>query len=344
MKANTLKQIREEANHNKDCFTRFSFQAITVAATGIGLIINFSETRYIEYIGILVLWLTMFVSRIGNHKYATANRNFSYELHLGRIVKINSAKPSFILEKMSNLNWEEAMFSWRIVQSILYNNIYKISSFSGHNVRKEIKVKIKYKWWNTHELIDYWRANYPSKIKIKRKQEYHAGAYLKNMQINLFLLGLLALAPLSVHSYNRILAYVYNSDDAILHAVLPTAILISTTIFGFWRMIKDRKRRIILESELLSIQSSSIVWRCATMGYCLAEHRATKNNRGYHKFTRYLCEAAEIAAENLGNIHEWMEAVSELENPDDFWNLKKEIGKADEEYKVNEKSETEKNV
>ncbi len=78
--------LRSEAAEVKDCFTRYSFAAMTFASASLAATIAaHGKFDWAEYVPLATLPLLMAVCRIGIHKYTTANRHYGYELHLSRI-------------------------------------------------------------------------------------------------------------------------------------------------------------------------------------------------------------------------------------------------------------------
>lgn len=124
-------QLRKEASDVKACFNNFSFQALafssTVLAIMFGTLKNY-ETSVLAAIPAIVL--LMIVCRIGIFKYSTANRHYGYELHLGRLYRFfeinsNKTKNDILFSKISLFSWEEALHSWRVVQTAIFRKIYK---------------------------------------------------------------------------------------------------------------------------------------------------------------------------------------------------------------------------
>lgn len=151
-----IEQLRKEANSVKDCFTSFSFQTITFGGVGLGLVANFQPTTpYVGLIGILVIILVLTVSRIGNHKYATANRHFGYELYLERVNRIESKYnlDKRLVQKLLDAGWEEIMRAWRIVQASVFQEIYHTNSHKKDQVKDKYKDIGQKAWFNPGQLV-----------------------------------------------------------------------------------------------------------------------------------------------------------------------------------------------
>ncbi|MFQ5528008.1 MAG: hypothetical protein ACE5GX_17345 [Thermoanaerobaculia bacterium] len=101
-----MKLLRGEAANVKDCFTRFSFQALLFSVAVLGLVASY-QTRYpfIAPATVPVAFLLLVVTRIGTYKYGTANRNFGYDLHLHRVASLEGRTGSGWQERMRLIGW-----------------------------------------------------------------------------------------------------------------------------------------------------------------------------------------------------------------------------------------------
>src|SRR5262245_1610901 len=80
---------RQEARELKDCFTRYSFQAIAISAAALALIARFQSDEPATALPcILITALILSVARLGTYKYQSANRLYGYELHLTRATRL----------------------------------------------------------------------------------------------------------------------------------------------------------------------------------------------------------------------------------------------------------------
>ncbi len=83
-----IAQLRAEAQSLKQCFTTFSFQAMSLAVTVLGLSLGALEKfPNAVFAPLPVVALLIAVCRIGIFKYSSANRHNGYELHLARTRK-----------------------------------------------------------------------------------------------------------------------------------------------------------------------------------------------------------------------------------------------------------------
>jgi hypothetical protein len=122
-KDDLISHLRNEAHEVKDCFTKFSFQALAISTAAFGLILRFQhDSNWVSLSALSVIILVMVVAKIGNHKYNTANRNLGFILYLERMESLKEDKPEAVIYNNS-VPWEEAMRAWRIVQGQLGTSI-----------------------------------------------------------------------------------------------------------------------------------------------------------------------------------------------------------------------------
>ncbi len=146
-----IRQLREEAYAVRDCFTRYSHQALVVSTTGLGLIAHAQiDTPYLGLLAVLPILLLFSVAGMGMNKYSTSNRLLGYELHLERTRRYSNW-PS----QMTDLGWEEAMRAWRIVSATLFEHIYaarhtgpgapscqrRVDQFTGGFRREQVRLR-----------------------------------------------------------------------------------------------------------------------------------------------------------------------------------------------------------
>jgi hypothetical protein len=128
-----VKYLRDEAIKVKDCFSQYSFQSIAFSGAFFILIATFQRDYPfvgISSLGLLLMVLT--VIRIGTHKYATANRQFGFQLYLESLTRLEGQTYNKRKNIIRNIGWEEAMRSWRIIQATTFRNLYH-SGFWGLN-------------------------------------------------------------------------------------------------------------------------------------------------------------------------------------------------------------------
>lgn len=286
-----LKILRQEADEVKRCFTQFSFQAFAFSAVLLGLVLRFvSDHPYVGLAGLLVTFLLLLVTRIGNYKYATANRNYAYELHVHRnlVFKPTCSEKSTL--GILELGWEEAMFAWRIVQATLFEAIYKRSFFDQRFIERANAASLKYRWWNTEAL----------KLSAAK---HHPGSYLKYMHRFLHTLAIFAVMPACYTSWYYLRESSVEEPSFTVLGIGSLVASILVLIYVWLQMRRDNAQRAILESGLLSIQSSAVVWRCAVV----AHFRALAKNKAYKGYTVVLCEQAIDLVKEIDKVHEWLE-------------------------------------
>jgi hypothetical protein len=119
-----ISHLRAEAHDVKDCFTKFSFQALAISTAAIGLILRFQhDSSWVSLSALSVIILVMVVAKIGNHKYNTANRNLGFLLYLERMESLKYERPGIVVYNDS-VPWEKAMRAWRIVQATVFAKTY----------------------------------------------------------------------------------------------------------------------------------------------------------------------------------------------------------------------------
>lgn len=305
-----IEQLRNEVDNVKDCFTRFSFQAIAFSLPILGGIIKFqNEVPEITLCSLLITIFALMVAKIGAHKYNTANRNLGFLLFQERR-KFLPKIECHIFRDDGQIAWEEAMRAWRIVQATVFHNVYRISPLLPNKVKIQCNKDGSPMWFE------------PKKISSKEKAYYYPGSYLRNMQLILFFISLFALFP---PLYMSILMYLKNDFIRLKIIIIPTIIVM---LYYCWRIWRLNARRKILEEGLLSIHSSAILWEAVVIAYNLAiaqshlqTEKLNKENGGSCKthplqyFASYLAKIASDLAESICNIYQWIEVKrKELEH------------------------------
>jgi hypothetical protein len=312
--------LRAEASEVKQCFTNFSFQAIslslTVLAATFGLTDSFPNAVYAP---LPAIGLLMATCRLGVFKYATANRNLGYELHLARTTHIE-AHPHISTRwrpEMRQIDWEEAVRAWRVVQPTLFRVIY-LTPQTDRLALRLIRWKLGslnffhyglYRFTGkTREVIDAFKKGnsthneYPwflPTVLVKGTPEsysedsavYYAGSYLNGMLSTLVATQVLMLVPLGIAFFE-----VHSLYDLALGVALLAAISS--------RALRIKRRRIILEDELLSIHSCSIVWEVVVVCHYLAIEK------GLEHYTERLAFYATEVSKNAFSIHQWLNCIT----------------------------------
>ncbi|MCX6907030.1 MAG: hypothetical protein NTY01_03190 [Verrucomicrobia bacterium] len=182
-----IKTLREEASEVKECFTKFSFQAMGIAVGVLGLLASQQQQHpWVALASILVVIFMVTVAHIGTHKYETSNRNHGYQLHLDRVKQLARTTPSeksSLVHASQSIQWEEAMRAWRVVQRAVFDCLHDR------------------KWHRGHELKTQYEGPScftPSSLPAQVGAPYRAGSYLRDMSRMLNAVAYIALIPLLI--------------------------------------------------------------------------------------------------------------------------------------------------
>jgi hypothetical protein len=286
-----IKMLRDEAKHVKDCFTQYSFQALALAAVALSFVARYQpEHPFVAFMSVPIIVILLTVARIGTHKYATANRNYGYQLHLERIARLSAKNPIGRETIIRSMGWEEAMRAWRVVQATMFETIYSFNRFGLHFRRQNANC-LNYKWFMPNTLL-------------APGSKWHPGSYLGNMTSVLYILAGISIIPLCVMSYQ-----VYESARVTIAATLTLAIILCVLV----KILNTQ--RIIREDEFLSIHSCAITWHAVAVAHYRALLALGGDDKGYvgefKKYTWYLSLLAVDASKNLADIHEWISAADD---------------------------------
>src|ERR1041385_3172482 len=81
-----IADLRKEVDEQKECITKYTFQALAFVSGVWGLVFNAGGVGLPFYFcNALLIFTLLAVARMANHKYSTMNRNLGYELHLNRL-------------------------------------------------------------------------------------------------------------------------------------------------------------------------------------------------------------------------------------------------------------------
>ncbi len=252
-------QLRNEAAEVKDCFTKFSFQAISLSSIGLALLIRYQPAEpLLGLSSLFVIFIALSVARIGTHKYGTANRHYGYELHLYRVCRLKFSEEHGWKSSYRNLGWEEALRAWRIVQATVFQHLYTHAA-GEPNKLKEFAKEIEHPWFDVSMLMH-------------SKVAYYAGSYLKTVFSMFYIIigcGLISLLAMVVQFF-----IVYGTWAGISGSFLFILIVFETSKQG--RVLSARRK--LLESGILSIHSCAIMWQLVA----LAHYRALESLPGYY--------------------------------------------------------------
>jgi len=322
-----IDQLRKEASDVKSCFTNFSFQALALSATVLGVTFGAMEEFYTAVLAPTpVIVLLMIVCRIGIFKYSSANRHHAYELHLARMANLTKKSKQFLNRDIRLIRWEEAMRAWRVVQTTVFSKIYKTPETTRVEQVKFLNLINHLRWSmygltkDTKQLVRTFKNNvkdgidnksqdeYPwfmpkllTQVKLNSEQVrsfYHAGTYLRNMMSILLMMQYLLISPLAILIYKK-----FTGPGG--HIPILWSSLFFILLFAvFLRHIRVNRRREILENEMLSIHSSGIMWHAVVLAHYLA---LDKTHGLYEHYTEYLIDIAQDIADHVFSIHKWIE-------------------------------------
>ena len=313
--------LRAEAAALKECFTRYSFQAIAVSVGILGLVARFLwETPAVGLAAIAAAFIVLMTRRLGTYKYAAANRLNGYELHLFRTRDIPAECAGHRWEKrMRGIGWEEAMRAWRVVQATLFVEIYFSHRFLPNVQRWRYKASKGPFWWSQSSMLKAW----PGVV-------WHPGSYLRTIML---LLAILAFAVVGCLVAMTVVVHVRGFGDPWFTAAMHMALFMLGVVV--LRLAMDWKRRQMIEDGLLSIHSSAILWQAVVIAHYSALERARATNltlmdmraplvfgntilggthvvpdgSGYRGYTFWLAKEAASLARHADDIHGWIAGV-----------------------------------
>lgn len=131
---------------------------------------------------------------------------------------------------------------------------------------------------------------------------YHAGSYLKNILGVLILMQCLLLIPLVAVLY-MVIEEKFNCDVVVPSGWLCAVTLSLMSILIILRKIRIDRRRRMLENELLSIHSCSIVWQAVVLAHYSSLKMA---NCTFRNYTQYLSFEAKRLQDCAFVIHDWI--------------------------------------
>jgi hypothetical protein len=321
-----IERIRREASEVKDCFTRFSFQAIAFAGPALALIAGLAlkitpdgatAPEMAEFGGLVivalataaVISLLLAVARIGTYKYGTANRNLGYELHLERTrpespVKAkgnenqDASKIIAWCDMYRAVGWEEALFAWRIVQATVFDFVHKSPTgwrFRWINNRVVRFLDLAPDILNKDGLGGDARLWFAPNSLIERPATYYAGSYLQTMLLILHALAMVSFSPLAFS--------LWRVRTSCAEFWTGMVVLFFGILFVLLKFQVNTKRREILEEGLLSIYSCARMWQVVIVAHYRAQHAARKSANLYVK---ELAEEAVFVRSNILRIDRYV--------------------------------------
>jgi hypothetical protein len=286
-----ITQLRAEAESVKDCFTRFSFQALALSALVLGVIAQFqSDNPHVAFASILVIILVLAVARIGNYKYATANRHFGYQLHLERTNTFIFHEKTAWQGWMRYVGWEEAMRAWRVVQATVFEELYETGWLRANRLKNHVKYQ-PYKWFMPSSLVE------PATT-------YYSGSYLRAMHTLLNVVAVASLIPLVVMVAQYRFYEEFREDARYFWlGVVVSIFAVAGVTFRIW---KNNCRRLVLEDGLLCIHSCAIMWQAVIIAHYRALSSAFVTNGSLKGYTKHLSREAHSVATCVFDLHDWI--------------------------------------
>jgi len=309
-----IKRLREEANEVKKCFTNFSFAAITFSSAVFAAIVStVDKFNEVSFAAVPVVALLMVVCRIGIYKYSTANRNYGYELHLARRESFGPKISGTIMAEIKRIEWEEALRAWRVVQTAIFRALYRVPENTNFRLIKFIDPRLYrlknsieednevYKKVVNNQNKDQWKCKkeYPWYMpnllawdKDEEYSSYHAGTYLQNMITILQLMQVFLILPM---------AYLFIARQDWTRWLYLVAFFLMLALI-YLRSIRMKRRRLLLENEILSIHSCGIVWQAVALAHVLARQEC---NGFCEHYTELLMVQCQEIKSRLFDIHQW---------------------------------------
>jgi hypothetical protein len=316
-----INQLRTEGNELKGCFTRHSFQAISLCSIAIAGILHFMVQEPIVALGAVgILPIIFSVCQLGIYKFSASNRHFGYELYLTRTRNVPPEFRGRWKPEYRQLGWEEAMQAWRVVHATLFETIYtKGRMFIPERLRSQFRPRRYQTQWFVQRTL----------FGPGARAKWHAGTYLRKM---LFMLhctafGAAALVLVSLLFISRMGGELQcHWSEHLVRLYHPTVIFgLQTTkellvvasigcvmVLLIWAQgIADRQRSKMLEDGGLSIRACSIIWQAAVVAHftALANSRKFKlNARQLNAIVRSL-KGRERRDAMAGNAAQYVERV-----------------------------------
>ena len=326
--------IRHEATSVKECFTTQAHQTLIISSTILSACVGALHLRIelhflLSIASFLAIILCLTTIRVGCHKFNTANRTVAYQIHLSRAVDYKEAskniKSKLIEKELRRINWEEAMFAWRMVQPVIFHFFYKeifmglcFKRFKNNKCRFDEQYQDysryihEYPWYDSKEIIKLCNTSHNHKFPA----EYYPGTYLKSMLNMLYAVMCIGLL-IFWYSLKEIMKNILSSSTILLtfgsYLLLIFSILF--TLFIIHGVIKSYLRCKILESGLLSIQTSGFVWRIVCVAHLIAKFESIKESKSkiniknqiYNGYTEKLAIVASNLVYKLKDPHFWLE-------------------------------------
>jgi hypothetical protein len=318
-----IAKLRIEADEVRQCFTKQAHQTLVFSSAILG--VTFAATSngsgaitFVPYLSIiLIIFLSHGACRVGTHKYTTANRITAYQLHISRVLDYEEmrSRSSLFHAELLKLDWEEALFTWRIVQPVIYDYFYPKRFWFWHYEKYK---DMLYPWFDSDLMLKKcpFQTSLWGSLKGQNPR-FYPGTYLRKklwefyaVILSMFLLS----AIISIKAF-----YSHQPFPLFTLGICGLLVIYGTYIMG--NALNTFFKCKIVESGLLSIQTGAVIWRIVAVSHLVAKYRSCFFNRGnpsatenqlYRGLTIRIAEIACLEIRPaLQNIHEWLEKAEE---------------------------------
>jgi len=306
-----IAQLRTEASELKDCFVRYSFQALSVSALGLGVIARLQQdTPYMGLTAIPIIILLLVVARMGTYKYQSANRLYGYELHLHRVARLKSPAAGGWRRSMREIGWEEAMRAWRVVQATMFEQLYTTET-GWRN------------WARPNRLRDPYRREakrwFDPETLVVDGTTWYAGSYLDTLLSIIHAVAAGCLIPLFAMAVqlSEPERWIPNlTFPRMAYQISGISIFAVVAFVLAMRIRQNSVRQAMVESGFLSIHSNAIMWQAVVAAHHRALRKVGLDIEGqvdhYRGYTEALSELARELKVHCMDIHGWIDGDWEV--------------------------------
>jgi hypothetical protein len=249
-----------------------------------------------------------------------------YELYIQRARRLEArglATPG--LRALRGAGWEEAMRAWRVVQPTFFRFLYIVGSLNLATIEADQKQRRTFRGMLQNQFLrhrpevlrdrlsnttgapvqmtgrSFW---FEPRSLLHPSAEYYSGGYLQTILNVIYVVTAICMVPAIAAC---VLLWMKGSA---LEASALTATAVVAATFTINRFRLTNARRKLLESGLLSIHSSSIVWQVAMTCHFRALDSLTAGPEGaissYAGYSKALSTLAVDAAESVADIYRWL--------------------------------------
>jgi hypothetical protein len=295
-----VEQLRKEATDVKDCFARYSFQAMAFVAPALGVIVSLQATKWplVGLASIPIILLILAICRIGIYKYSTANRLHGFELHLHRLDSTPDTLQSPWDAEARKMGWEEGMRAWRTVQATMYRALYYCWPLLPQKPRRKW-TREPFRWYEPSHLVG--------------SAVYYTGHYLRSLMKILYAMIAFAYACLAWTAVAALRGHPQLEPWMVWGIVILTLSVGCRILFATWQI---NSRIACLEGGILSIHSCALMWHAVAVIHARAlrslfAQPGPLGLKGYHREIGKL--ALELSEKPL-DLHEWIYAKGDVES------------------------------